>query len=242
MKRIKLFMCFLGIICCMLVSCDKEEVNNMNTTGEILQGFHIDNTSSLSSILKNTYSLQEFKDYFGEFPPNVLFMYNSSNTRKCFTIEDVNNHFPIECIRQNGDIVFYSIYNVAEGGYFYIFWANIVEPLYATDELSQGASVCFVTYISSLRDFSDFSSIKEESSTAEDVAQIDQALEISFLISSGIRSFSLLKDGQMLEILYSHNDEIKARNDLLVKKISVISKEKAQTASYLASIYAKDLP
>lgn len=94
-------------------------------------------------------------------------------------------------------IGYYTVYKVNEGGFFYVFWSllddtNDDNP---TDKSFNDAQVYFAAYLKSLRKADGFDSIKAGISTAWDVSEIDQAIELSFLFSSGVRSFSLLEDG-----------------------------------------------
>ena len=217
----------------------------MKKPEEFVQGFIADDSKSLKDILTKKYDLQELKSFFGEIPPNESMIYELSDSKANLTINDVNEKFPIECLRLNH----YVVYEVNEGGYFYVFWSLFIDP--APEEESEhsfkdvnNAIVYFTAYLSptSLRKEKDFNSIKEGISTAEDVAQIDPAFEISFLMSSGIRSYSLLENGSIMEIWYENSNNIESRKDLLVKSKNVLPKRTVTLASYLASILPKDLP
>ena len=96
---------------------------------------------------------------------------------KIITLNQVNQTFPIECLRTSGDH-FYTIYKVLEGGFFYVFWCEALTN--NTDENDEN-NVCvyFSTYLNSLKDKNDFKNLKE-GDTAQDVYEIDPSLEISF--------------------------------------------------------------
>jgi hypothetical protein len=221
----------------LLASCETKENNEMTVPGEYVQGFIADDSKLLDELLTKTYELQELVDYFGEIPNNESSVYGLPVDYSKLNINSVNERFPIECLRQSG----YTVYKVNGGGYFYVFWVRTSKPFPAEEPRETGASVYFSAYLSSLRNISDFDSIVEGQSTAYDVAQIDAAFELSFLMSSGICSYSLLENGLVMEIMYDFDGEIKSRSDLIVKSKNVYSKDKRAPAK-LAYILAKDLP
>ena len=240
-KRMVVFTIFISATL-LLVACRNEEINMPE---EFVQGFIADDSKPLADILTRTYELQKLRIFFGEIPVNEKLGYNSSDHVPNLTINDVNEEFPIECLRRNH----YVVYKVNEGGYFYVFWSLFIENMPEKEsehsiEDTDNALVYFTAYLSpsSLKKESDFDSIKRGISTAEDVATIDPAFELSFLMSSGIRSYSLLEDGSVMEIWYEHNDHMESRKDLLVKRKEVLLKETASSVSSLANILSKDLP
>ena len=219
-----------------------EARKKMDISEEFVQGFTIDNETPLVDLLKRTYELKDLKDFFGEIPANESFIYEAVGHKEGLQIKDVNEQFPIECIRHNGRIGYYSVYKVANGGYFYVFW-SLTFP--AQDGSSANgrpnhAKVYFTTYISMLPKASDFDLVLEGTSTAEDVALVDPAFELSFTLSRAICSYSLLEDGSILEIKYNHVETINSRKDLVVESKTIVPA--AQSGSYLAVIYPEDLP
>ena len=244
MKKCLTVLSILIIVTSGFVACNNGAIHKMDAPSKFVQEYIIDNSTPLSSLLKNTYELQELLDYFGQIPPNENTMYDSTDNGEHLLINNVNSRFPVECVRQNGDLSYYSVYKVSEGGYFYVFWSRTVDSLRASESKQplDNAAAYFTVYISTLRNASDFNSIKPRVSTAEDVAQIDPAFELSFLMSSGPRSFSLLDDYTVLEVRYKHSSNVTSRKDLLVESVSILQKEAALSASYLASISLDDLP
>lgn len=192
-----------------------------------------DDSITLSETVTNEYSLSELTAFFGEVSQNEAMAFEDSNSVN-LTISKVNEKFPIECLRKNG----YSVYKVKDGGYFYVFLAKSFDPL--SDSGSSDDAVYFTAYLTDLKKESDFDSIKPGKSTAEDVAEIDPAFELIFLLSSKTPSYSLLEDGTVMEICYTFDDSCSSRRDLLVKSKKVITKE--DCPSRLASILSKDLP
>lgn len=212
-----------------------------NLQNPFLVEYPINNHTPLSELLTNSYSIYDLVGYFETVPQNERMMYNPNELPKLR--DEVNVQFPIECIRQQNDFCSYSVYKVTQGGYFYVFWSGLVDTSNAdSSSLSIRPAVYLTAYLSELKEKEDFQSLIEGISTAEDVAKIDPAVEISFLSSSGIYSYSLLANGEVLVIRYSYSTPIKSRTDLLVESVSVVSQDAVASSSYLASIQHEDLP
>lgn len=234
--KIKYFAIIATLIAIILTftACKNGEINEMNNSEEFVKGFIADDSKPLSTIITKEYSLQELKSFFGEVPPNEINVFGKNDMETNLTINNVNKKFPIECLRKNG----YSVYKVSDGGYFYVFWVKSFSPSQSLK--SEDAVVYFTAHISSLKKPGDFDSLQERFSTAEDVAKIDPAFELTFLLSSKTPSYSLLDDGNVMEICYSWNGRLVSRSDLIVESKQVISKDKCP--SKLASIISTDLP
>jgi len=206
--------------------------------------FTVDNTAPIESLLTKTYTLQELEDFFGTLPPMEKAMYGSNVDMPDLSVFSVDEKFPIECLRQiyvNPYVTTpYTVYMVSEGGFFYVFWNIGFENAVGFDQQPNSATAIFTAHITSLKSISDFDSIRENVSTAEDVASIDPALQLSFAMSSRLPSYSLLEDGSVLEICYEHNGGITSRKDLVVVSKEVISNE--ISVSHLAFVLAEDLP
>lgn len=220
----------------LFTACGNGE-NKMRLTNN----FIANNSKSLSTIITKEYDFQDFTKFFGQYSLNESVSFGLSDNENDLIISNVNQIFPIECLRYN-EKIYYSVYRVKGGGYFYVFWVEPFNPFPNTESNKELGDpiVYFKAYISSLSKESDFDLIKEGISTAEDVAQCDPAFELSFIMSNGIYSYSLLDDGNVMQIEYTSNGEMKARSDLFVKNKTVITKEKAP--SYLAKILPQDLP
>lgn len=217
---------------------------------EFVQGFTADNTTPLIGALTTSYPLQDLTDYFGEIPQNESKFYGMDDAKGQLDIQHVNEKFPIECLRnadELGQMGFYVVYSVAEGGYFYVFWSLFddsqpsAEQNYSALNLNN-ATVSFTAYLapSSLRTASDFDSLQIGVSTAEDVAKIDPAFEIMFQLSSRTPSFSLLSDGSIMEICYFGEDSIASRSDLVVESLEVYPREEGMF--HLGFVFPEDLP
>lgn len=239
----RLFLIIMTFIFSVFVACKNERVNDVKTTEGMLQGIIVDNINSLENILTKTYERQQLESFFGKLPPNERCKYESLENIG-IDIKYTHEIFPIQCLRMKSETCCYSVYEVSEGGYYYVFWAESLKSLsnMGSDRSSNRYMPYFTAYISDLKSERDFDCLKEGISTAEDVSLIDPALELSFLISSGICSYSLLESGAVMEIEYENNECIKSRKDLIVKNKNIISKAEAQTVSYIASISVKDLP
>ena len=190
--------------------CDTD----MQTKEEFIQGFFADNSKPLSDILTVEYELDELQDFFGHIPPMEDYRYRRGivGTYSNHSINNTNERFPIECTRSRGDLRkdYYSVYKVKGGGYYYVFWI--------TDESVTHAHAYFTAYLpsASFRNASDFDSLINGISTAEDVSIIDPTVQLHFLGSSGPVSYSLLDDGTTMIIEYERVPEIKGRSDLVV--------------------------
>jgi len=105
------------------------------------------------------------------------------------------------------------------------------------------AEVYFTAYFTSLKNISEFDLIKEGINTAEDVSLIDPSFELDFTMKREFRSYSLLDDDNVLEIMYEYNDHIESGKDLVVIAKQIYSKElfSTSTISCLANIYPNDL-
>ena len=234
---------FLIIMTMLFSACGNEETDvdvetGTNMTEDFVQGFVADDSGQLADILTVTYSLEELRGFFGETSMNENLIYSTDENKPDLSINSVDSRFPIECLRRNG----YSVYKVTEGGYFYVFWVRTFNPFPEIEsDYTDDASVYFTAHITSLKKASDFKSIRLGISTAEDVARIDPAFELCFLMSSRTSSFSLLDNGSVMEIWYKWGGSIESRKDLIVKRIEVDSK-KIGNPSCMSKVLIKDLP
>lgn len=228
-------------------ACNNGGFDEMNEPEEFVKGFTVDNTRPLTNVLTKTYELLDLKSFFGQIPPNENLKYGAHDNKSSLDTNHVNEKFPIECIRKTEDICYYTVYKVNEGGYFYVFWSLFTDSVPEEgSELNNkefnNAMVYFTAYLtsSSFKKASDFDTLQENISTAEDVAAIDPAFELNFLMSSKTVSYSLLEDGTIMETCYKWHSDIKSRNDLIVKSKEVTSKNNA--CSHLSYVLSKDLP
>ena len=234
--KLFVFLTIFAIVFPFFTACRNEE---MDIEEEFVPGFFYNDSKPLTDILTRAYDLEELTDFFGQIPYQENSTYGNSNDEVDLTIKGVNEKFPIEALRRK----WYSVYKVNEGGYFYVFWVKTFDPFPSMEsDYIDDAMVYFTAYVLTLKSEKDFDSIKEGISTAEDVARIDPAFELSFFLSSGIPSYSLLDNGSIVEIWYECNFPIKSRSDLLVERIQINSEGSALSASSLSKVYSSDLP
>lgn len=236
MKHFRILVCaFVALVALSLTACQKEaEMNLSDNSGNVVTG----DSEPLSNILTKEYSVQELRDFFGEVSLNESSGFGTEPDHLALTMADVNEKYPIECLRENG----YSVYKVKEGGYFYVFWVNTFDPLSEQGIKAENDSAVpyFTAYLSSLKSASDFDVIKKGVSTAADVAKIDPAFELEFILSNETVSYSLLGNGFIMEVCYRYDGNLNSRNDLIVKSMQIVSKD--DCASRLAAILETDLP
>ncbi len=205
------------------------------------EGFAADNSQPLSALLTKEYEAQALRDFFGPLPSSEEAAFGPARDGLDVSIENVNRNFPIECLRYNQND-YYSVYKVAGGGYFYVFWDHVFSPLPGGGWSQEPDRVVayFTAHIVSPKKAGDFRPLKEGVSTAEDVALVDPALEFMFVMSHAIYSYSLLEKGAIMEIQYETPGKLNGRRDMIVKRKEEVPKEKA--IGDLASILPEDLP
>jgi hypothetical protein len=193
---------------------------------ELFKGFIADNELKLSDLELPEYYIEELKSFFG-----VLFCNEApicSYDNYCtLTISEVDKRFPVRCLRYNKG--YYTIYKVREAGFYYVFWGKRFESnsYYSLDTSKPlEPQVYFAAYFSSLPTIENFKDLKEGVSSAEDVFHIDPAFELNFAISRGVFSYSLLRDGSILEIEYKYK-RLNRRNDLIFMGKEVKKRERA---------------
>lgn len=225
----------VSIISLLFSACESEEIK-MHTTKALFSEFVSNDAAGLTDTLTKAYDIEELNNFFSDYSENEHIGFQNNNNLLALTINMVNQRFPIEILRSNG----YSVYKVKSGGYFYVFWLN---PFNSNSESTQSIDepiVYFTAYLPSSKEASDFDSLKAGVSTADDVALIDPSVELTFLMSSGIYSYSFLNKDSVMQIEYTYSGEFKSRSDLIVKNKTVLARETAP--SRFASILLKDLP
>lgn len=188
-----------------------------------------DDSKTLDESLTTEYDINTLQEYFKNRCTNDIITY-SEDTLK---IDEVDKKFPLEVIRTDG----YSVYKVKQGGYFYVFWADTMEPDYT---IYSEPSVYFTAYISSSLDENLFNSITPNISTAQDIYEIDPNFELKFTLSSCILSHSFLNDNSVVQVMYYSKRKNDTYEGILVKEISIIDRESAP--SCFSRILSKDLP
>lgn len=189
-----------------------------------------DDSKTLEESLTVEYDINELEEFFKNRCENDIITYSKNQ----LNIDEVDKRFPLEIIRSKG----YSVYKVKQGGYFYVFWINCMDPKDPT--IYYEPSVYFTAYISSSLDENLFNSISPNISTAQDVYEIDPEFELNFNASSAIFSYSFLNDTSVVEVIYYSKRKNDTYEGIVVKEISIIDRESA--SSYFSRISSKDLP
>lgn len=233
MKKLTRICLIIGICASMLFSAScGNRIEGANMNDSFFDGFITDDSKSLESTLTKEYDLTELKLFFENSNTNENIVFDSLTS--VLTFSEVNHQYPVEIVRTGG----YSVYRVKQGGYFYVFW---IKPL-ATDSSQANIepSVYFTAYLPSFKDSSIFDSLEVGISTAKDVKSIDSSFELSFLMSNGVFSYSLLNEETVLEIEYAYQGKIDGYDDLIVKDMEIVSR--ASAPSRYSAILSSDLP
>ena len=192
----------------------------------------MDDIKTLESNLTKEYDLNELRSFFKGSNANESIGFGS--TVSALRFSEVNYRYPVEILRTGG----YSVYRVSQGGYFYVFW---IKPFATgTSQSNSEPSVYFSAYLSSDISPDLFDSITPGLSTAEDVRKIDPSFELSFLMSSGIFSYSYINDETILQIEYAYQENIDGYDDLIVKEKMIVARDSAPTR--YSALLLSDLP
>lgn len=230
-KYIRNFLFALTCIVLLLSSCanKKEEIDTSNV---FFKNYVTDDTKSLESSLTKEYDLNELRAFFkgSNANENIGFAFSAPSLK----FSDVNSKYPVEILMTGG----YSVYKVNQGGYFYVFWAKPADS--SANQSNSEPSVYFTAYLPSDISPDMFDSLIPGVSTAADVQKIDPSFELSFLSSNGIFSYSYINDETILQIEYSHQENVAGYDDLIVKEKTAIARTSAP--SRYSAILSSDLP
>ena len=227
------------ILAFFIVGCKEKKENNIDNVKNddvysILKENNIDISNiDIDDLNKTSYSIEELEKYFGKYSSMEQSVYNLQKEEyKHLTIENVKKDFPFSFIRENNN-VFYSLYEVKEGGMYYIFWG-----IDSDDKLFVINSI----YIKQLKDLEDFKKIVAGKTTFEDIINVSSACEILLNLSSHIPSYCLLSDNTILQINYDYK-ELQTTNRLnyIVKSWEIKSFDE-KIPTNLTKIYSGDLP
>lgn len=225
---------WLTLLC--LAACAENGGEDPQMSKPFFQDLKIDNETPLLELCRTSYSLEDLYGYFDYISPNEKIAYGTFQNQNKLFYSSVNETFPVECTRQIGPLCCYSIYKVNEGGYFYVFWSR--SNVDGNDE----PFAYIVTYISRLPNKNDFMLLEKAKSTAQDVVSICTATEFCFTASSGVYTYSLIDDGNIMAIRYTRVNPMKSRDSLEIMEVDILSKEEAQSISYLSWVKEEDLP
>ena len=198
---------------------------------ELFNGFIVDNNLQLSDLKLPEYPIEELQAFFGNLFSNES-PFCSYDGYRTLTISEVDRRFPIRCLRYNEG--YYTVYKVREGGFYYVFWSGTISTI---DEPLE-PDVYFAAHLSSLPTVEDFNVLKEGVSSADNVSHIDPAIELNFMLSCGMFSYSLLHDLSVIEVEYKWN-KLERRSDLIYIGKEIIKRENA--CSRYRTILLKDL-
>lgn len=235
----KIFIFFIGACICAtmyLTACMSEMATGLiseeESTKVYYEDYIADDFKSLKNALTVEYDIHDLEEFFlnasqSEYPLN-------KDEYRSISFTEVDERFPLEVIRTQD----YSVYKVAQGGYFYVFWNRAYIADVATESIEP--TVYFTAYLSSARDKKIFNDLKRGVSTAEDVKAIDPSFQLNFWKSNGRYSYSYLNENKVLEIRYMDQSEMMDYEDLVVDKMKVVSRQDASTN--FRAILSKDLP
>ena len=227
MIKILSFNCIIFIIMSICaICCSEQERNTMNN--DFFEGVFSDDSVALDNVLTNEYHLEDLISFFG------LGNYDKSNAstekKTVLVLTKVNLVYPIEIIRVYGS---YSVYKVIEGGYFYVFWAM---PINRNAE----PSVYLTSYLVGNRDSSLFDGLDVGIHTVQDVEVIDPSLEIQYLMSRGIFSYSYLDQDNLFQIEYTRDLPDPDSERLTIAGMTIVKRSLAP--SIYRIILSDDLP
>ena len=198
----------------------------------------ISNENSLEEVQHKQYSLEQLTTFFGEYPKNEYIVYNPNPSRDDWR-NDCYNRFKamsvfldIGVMRKVED-VYYCAFDVEEGGMYYVFWTD-----YFNDK---NPLPIYNVHISDLKDSSAFVGLMPGTNTAADVIAISNATELQFADNGNTISYTLLKDGKILKVIYEECEEITSRDDLIINSIEEVDKQECLSVSFLSKIFEKDL-
>lgn len=233
-----LCICFFVVNCIavlLFVACGnkKDEKDHKDTFSN---EYTMDDMKTLEDNLTKEYDLDELRSFFKDSNANDRIGYGSSTPILKFS--EVNNRFPVEILRTGDYSDDYSVYKVSQGGYFYVFWMKSFTT--DTSRSDSELSVYFSAYLASDISPSLFDSLTPGISTAEDVQKIDPSFELSFLISHGVFSYSYINDETVLQIEYTHPENIDGYDDLIVKEMKIVARD--SVPSRYSTLLSSDLP
>ena len=215
-----------------LSSCTTERGED-NMYSALSDNHYADDSITLVDALTKEYSLEELNRFFSGNNVNEAIGFGAE--KEALSFHAVNQMYPVEVVRSTG----YSVYKVSQGGYFYVFWAKPFSPNNPSQEYEP--TVYFSAYLPSmLLHLDDFRHLIVGKSTAEDVRKIDPSFELSFLLSSGVKSYSLLDDKTIMEISYTYDGTITGYDDLVVTSMEPVARN--DVPARYSSILARDYP
>lgn len=217
MKKAVSAILIITIICISLTGCGEEPIFNASegmlvnpnggfiTTDTELEGYKVDNDTPLDRLLTREYGLDEISEFFGiKTYKETDFYYPYILNSEEYTMDMVNERFPIECLRggetyTNMGVGFYTVYRIKEGGYFYLIW-YMSNPIKAIEGY----------YIKELAPAEEIHNLKMYENTYEDVLKIAPD-STTFCETSSTYSITPLDNDMTVVTYYEYIDELKYR-------------------------------
>jgi len=195
------------------------------------QKSNVQNSVSKENIssLTNSYHLHELDLYFMKKTRNVPVIVWTP-----IQYEDARGEFPNYLLRKANDSVYYSedlyysVYSVEEGGYYYVFWSNLGFKVWAI----------YLKHTFELRDFETLSI----GSIYQDLQKIDPRPETNATPNSF--TYSMLSTGELFRCTYERSGGEGGYYQMTIIDISVVNEleQVVGTAGYLLYIEKEDLP
>lgn len=212
------------------------KIDNPDKTFNLNLDDIISNENSLEEVQHKQYSLEQLTTFFGEYPKNEYIVYNPNRDdwrNDCYNrFKAMSVLLDIGVMRKEED-VYYCAFDVQEGGMYYVFWTD-----YFNDK---NPLPIYNVHISDLKDSSAFVGLMSGTNTAADVIAISNATELQFVDNGNTISYTLLKDGKILKVIYEECEEITSRDDLIINSIEEVDKQECLSVSFLSKIFEKDL-
>lgn len=217
MKKAVSAILIITIICISLTGCGEETIFNASegmlvnpnggfiTTDTELEGYKVDNDTPLDRLLTREYGLDEISEFFGiKTYKETDFYYPYILNSEEYTMDMVNERFPIECLRggetyTNMGVGFYTVYKIKEGGYFYLIW-YMSNPIKAIEGY----------YIKELAPAEEIHNLKMYGNTYEDVLKIAPD-STTFCDGGFLYSITPLDNDMTVVTYYEYIDELKYR-------------------------------
>ena len=186
MKYAKVILIFLLIFLC---GCGKNvpvEETALETQAETTEATPKGTALKITTekphmMLSQKYKLQDLRDMLS----NNEYVLSGACSAEKLSLEDVHARFPIECIK--GD---YAIYEVEEGGYYYVFWEEYGSGRFDDEVVLAEAQVGKCWYIPRVCVESDFDSVVMGVTTVNDIKAIDPTVILSYGLDSFGGGFS----------------------------------------------------
>ena len=167
-----------------------------------------------------------------------------SDGKPPLTLNELNESIPVSYISHGSNNIgslFYSFFNVAEGGRYYLFWIKELDDKF--EIINDDLVLYSVMYINEDRDVSIFNDIKPGASTAADVKRVDPDVEFVKMKSGETISFSKISRQYMMRIDYFDNDSGNGYDSITVASVRPVERhapEGKQTMMELMDIFEFD--